>query len=512
MLIADDLLLDYKRCQRRAFLNVYGDGQEKDPEREFVSKLRSQGSEHIAAILADYHYHTPRFARRDWQAGAIATTALMAQGVDCVHSGVLKLNRDTELLPTFWPSAVTPTPANAPILAVEARLRLRALELLGKPTLLLKQPGKSRWGDWQYIPVSVKLGKRPKPEYKLVSALHTYLLAVIQKAIPTQTYLILRDRDEHSVNLNIWLPRLWEVLAEASEMLLQATEPEVFISRQRCSLCQWYSHCHAIAIAQNHLSLVPGVTPNRYEQLQNLGIQTLETLAATSPQQLKSTLGNDLAWNLQQQAWAIVSNQPLKKPQKRHLPPLPHREIEFYFDIEAEPDRNLDYLLGVVRVDRRQNQAQFFPLVAEVPTAEAEIWQQFLTLIESEPEAPIFHFSEYEVETIQRLARLYETPTNRVQAIISRCVDLHHYVTATAILPVQSYSLKAIAQWLGFQWRDADASGDQTVCWYDRWLKTGDRHCLEAIIRYNEDDCRATYRLKEWLADFLETATTEPVI
>ncbi|MFP4009917.1 MAG: TM0106 family RecB-like putative nuclease [Spirulinaceae cyanobacterium] len=513
MLIADDLLLDYKRCQRRAFLNLYGDRTERDPERDFVSKLRSQGSQHIAAVLADYDYYVPRFARGDWDAGAIATARLMAQGVDCIHHGVLQVNRFHPLPAHLWPSAIANTPPNPQILAVEARLRLQALELRGKPTLLVKQPGKSRWGDWQYIPISVKLGKRPKPEYKLVSALHTYLLAVMQEALPREAHLILRDRDVHSVHLNIWLPRLWEVLAECSEVLLLSREPEIFISRQRCSLCQWYSHCNAIAQSQNHLSLVPGVTPNRYEQLQTLGIQTLETLASTPPQQLKSTLGSDLALNLQQQAWSIVSNQALKKHTKWALPPLPSGEVEFYFDIEAEPDRNLDYLLGVMRVDYRpvplrgslRDREQFIPLVAENPAAEADIWQQFLTLMESEPNAPIFHFSEYEVETIQRLGRLYKTPLNRIQALVSRCVDLHHYVTATTILPVQSYSLKSVAQWLGFQWRDAEASGDQTVCWYDSWLKTGDRDSLNAIIRYNEDDCRATYCLKVWLADFLES-------
>jgi predicted RecB family nuclease len=505
MLIADDLLLDYKRCQRRAFLNLYGDAAEKDPERDFVLKLRSQSSQQIAAVLAEQEYHRPQFPRRDWPAGAIATANLMAQGVNCIHRGVLWLDDSTHLDPHLWPSVLTTPNQTAPILATEARLRFNVLQLLGQPTLLLKQPGTSRWGDWQYIPVNVKLGKRPKPEYKLISALHAYLLAAMQATLPVQTQLILRDRCVYEVNLNIWLPRLWEVLAECSEVLLSQTEPEVFISRQRCSLCQWYSHCHAIAQSQEHLSLVPGITPNRYEQLQTLGIQTLETLATVTPDRLKRMLGTEVATTLQEQALAIVSNQALKKSHFRPLQPLPTTEVEFYFDIEAEPDRNLDYLLGVLRVDRHRNQDQFYPLVAEIPEAEAAIWQQFLALVESEPNAPIFHFSDYEADTIKRLAQLYKTPAARVQSLLSRFVDLHYYVTATTVLPVQSYSLKSLAQWLGFQWRDREASGDQTVCWYDTWLKTGDRNCLDAIIRYNEDDCRATYCLKNWLADFLDS-------
>ncbi|MFM7712864.1 MAG: ribonuclease H-like domain-containing protein, partial [Microcystis sp.] len=37
----------------------------------------------------------------------------------------------------------------------------------------------------------------------------------------------------------------------------------------------------------------------------------------------------------------------------------------------------------------------------------------------------------------------------------------------------------------------------------DQWLKTGDRTLLAAILRYNEDDCRATFILKDWLVNFL---------
>jgi uncharacterized protein len=45
------------------------------------------------------------------------------------------------------------------------------------------------------------------------------------------------------------------------------------------------------------------------------------------------------------------------------------------------------------------------------------------------------------------------------------------------------------------------------VCLYDQWLKTSDRTLLEVILRYNEDDCRATQKLKEWLVCFVQDAS-----
>ncbi|MDE5112496.1 MAG: ribonuclease H-like domain-containing protein, partial [Trichodesmium sp. St7_bin2_1] len=47
------------------------------------------------------------------------------------------------------------------------------------------------------------------------------------------------------------------------------------------------------------------------------------------------------------------------------------------------------------------------------------------------------------------------------------------------------------------------ANGAQSICWYEKWLETGDRSLLDAIVIYNEDDCYATYYIKEWLSKFL---------
>ena len=172
-------------------------------------------------------------------------------------------------------------------------------------------------------------------------------------------------------------------------------------------------------------------------------------------------------------------------------------------DIEAEPDLNLDYLLGIVLVNHEANSQEFYPFFATTPAEEELIWQQFLEFVELYPQAPIFHFSEYEVETLKRLATLYQTSSDRLEALINRLVDLHKQVITSVIFPVESYSLKSLANWLGFQWRDQGISGDQCICWYDEWLENGDESIKEAIFRYNEDDCRATFVLKDWLVDFL---------
>ena len=176
--------------------------------------------------------------------------------------------------------------------------------------------------------------------------------------------------------------------------------------------------------------------------------------------------------------------------------------VEFYFDIESQPDLNLIYLHGVLMVQGTEQ--RFYPFLAESPADEQQAWSQFLELVTAYPQAPIYHFCPYEVDCIRRLGKQFHTPPATIDRLVRRCVDLHAWVTQTVTLPVDSYALKSIARWLGFQWRQDDVNGAQAICWYNQWMQTGDRSYLDQIVIYNEDDCQATHHLKTWLAQFLQ--------
>ncbi len=524
MLINAELLLQYQRCKRRPFLDTYGDKSQRNTANDLLVKLQQDKIAHRAGVLTQFTYQRPAYPRLNWLAGKVATLELMQQGVECIYHGVLLVNH------------------------------AERHELLSCPDLLLKQPGQSCFGDWMYVPANIELGKRPKQEYQVVAAFHAYVLAMVQEVELETAWLILRGKEAgYPVDLRKWTPPMHKILAEYIQTLEAEEAPEVFISRQRCSLCPWYGSCYAIAQSQKHLSLLPGVTPIRYTQLQALDITTVESLAKTSPTQLENLTGfnNEVAPKLVLQAQSVVENRPLlisPSPKQKSeetngsynweivndnlliLPTEPNKAnvekklmgepamslyeelvtqirftapIELYFDIEAQPDLELDYLLGVLVVDKQANTQKFYSLLAERPEDEQLIWQQFLDLVWQYPEAPIYHFCVYEFDTVKRLARLYQTPHSSVQPVLNRFVDVYEQLTQSVTLPVESYALKAIARWLGFEWRDSEASGAKCIYWYDQWLRTGDRTLLEIIQRYNEDDCRATRSVKDWLSNFM---------
>ncbi|MEA5421526.1 TM0106 family RecB-like putative nuclease [Spirulina sp. CCNP1310] len=478
ILLTDDLLLDYARCHRRAHLHHWGDRHHRAPEKDFVLKLRREHQQQIQTVLAGQRVATPEYSPQDWSAGAVATETLMAAGVEQIHRGILRWTEPLEELP-----------------------QPEGLELVGRPTLLVKQPGVSRFGNWCYQPVNIKLGKRPKSEYKLVAMFQGLMLTHIQGATPPDPQLILREGSTHGVDSGYWWGKMLAAVTDCVRALRDAEAPEVFISRQRCSLCPWYDHCHGVAVATQHLSLVPGVTPGRYASLQGLGVTSLAQLAALEPQQVEPDIEPAIARHLQRQAQAIVENRPLPLG-TAHPSPQPLAPIELYFDLEAEPDQDVDFLFGVFCVNHDKQTETFHGFFAEHPRDEPLIWQQFLALLHRYPTAPIFHFSPYEVETVKRLSQRYRMSQYPMRSLLPRFIDVHAWLMAVAVLPVENYSLKSVAKWLGFTWRDQGLSGDQTVCLYNQWLETADQEALAMILRYNEDDCRATHQLRMWLHDW----------
>ena len=82
-------------------------------------------------------------------------------------------------------------------------------------------------------------------------------------------------------------------------------------------------------------------------------------------------------------------------------------------------------------------------------------------------------------------------------------IDLYQIVLKNTDWPVGSYSLKALAQYLGFSWRDKTPSGALSIQWFNDYIKTKDESILNRILLYNEDDCKATMVLKDGIQKIL---------
>ncbi len=86
------------------------------------------------------------------------------------------------------------------------------------------------------------------------------------------------------------------------------------------------------------------------------------------------------------------------------------------------------------------------------------------------------------------------------QILDTRGIDLLTRMRERVLFPSPFYSLKDVAKHIGFKWREEEASGMESIRWYDEWVRTKNPAVLQKLVDYNEDDVRATWLVKEWAA------------
>jgi predicted RecB family nuclease len=112
-------------------------------------------------------------------------------------------------------------------------------------------------------------------------------------------------------------------------------------------------------------------------------------------------------------------------------------------------------------------------------------------------DAVIYYYSKYERTIYRKLQEKYPDVcmSEEIAAIFdpARSVDLLYDVVKKATeWPTRDHSIKTLAKYLGFSWRDTHPSGAASIEWFHRYTETGDSEIKQRILDYNEDDCRAT--------------------
>jgi uncharacterized protein len=176
---------------------------------------------------------------------------------------------------------------------------------------------------------------------------------------------------------------------------------------------------------------------------------------------------------------------------------LPISARELHFDIEVDPLRDHVYLHGFVVRDPSLAEPKFIPFLADQPTPEAEkqAFADSIGFFRSSPDAKVYVYSAYERTRYRVLQQRYPdvVTAQEIDALFdpSRTIDLYGIVRSSVEFPTWDKSIKTLAKYLGFQWRDPNPSGAASIEWYDRFIETGDGTLLQRILDYNEDDCRA---------------------
>ena len=160
----------------------------------------------------------------------------------------------------------------------------------------------------------------------------------------------------------------------------------------------------------------------------------------------------------------------------------------------------VDYLIGTL-IRSPVQPASFVPFFASSPETVEQNLREFFQWGASLGDVLFYHWHNYERTHLQKMADAYGLAQAQVTPVMNRLVDLHPITTKSFAFPTYHEGLKDIAKCLGFTWRQADVTALTSVALYFKYLESdgSDEQTRQKILDYNEDDCRATMHVYDWL-------------
>jgi len=373
---------------------------------------------------------------------------------------------------------------------------LMSEEWVGIPDLLEARPGKSELGDWHYVAYDAQQSLDLRDEFKFPLVFYSLILERLQGVRPKEAYTIDVNGNERAFLVDDFVDQ-FHLTRIQIEKILNGEKPAPFL-KSGCKRTPWYSLCLEGAQECNDVSLIHRLSQSDQRQLYNIGIRTVTDMTNADLDDLRSKLEEwpfDKILRFQNQAKVLISGEPMIIKHQE----FPQVRYEVYFDIESDPTRDVDYLLGVLIKDTKTAEVDYRYFMAKDKSEEQQIWQKFLDFLVTLDDFVIYHYAYYENQVFNRMVVRYGAPSELINKFRENTIDLQMRFVDSVILPVYFYTLKDIAQYIGYKWDDPNAGGAESVVWYNEWLEKQDETILKKLLRYNEDDVRATLAVKEWL-------------
>ena len=400
----------------------------------------------------------------------------------------------------------------------------------GRPDVLLKIEAPSAFGDWAYEVADTKLARETRGGTILQLGLYSEMLARIQGRRPERFYVVTPDTaapvheyrvDDYAAYFRLIRGRLEETVGEDDEVLAAANYPEPV---DHCDVCPWSSVCSKKRRADDHLSLVAGISRLQRRELESRDIPTLAALAemplplafkpkrgaaATFERVREQARVQLIARETQQPVFEVI--QPIE-PEKGlcRLPEPSPRDL--FLDLEGDPfagEGGREYLFGIVSLGDG-GEPVYRAFWAETEQEERAAFDSIMSLImdawDSDPGAHVYHYAPYEPSAFKRLSCRYAIREQDVDRLLraGRFVDLYHVVRQGLRAGVERYSIKNMEQFYGFARSVQLLDANRSLRVIEQALELGRLDIVTPEVRsavegYNADDCISTLRLRDWL-------------
>lgn len=288
-----------------------------------------------------------------------------------------------------------------------------------------------------------------------------------------------------------------------------------------CRQCPWWPVCAAELEAAHDISLLAAGAD--VAVLQEAGLRTLHDVLA-SPVGLVEGLQLTSLPPAEARLRALAKLEGTRLIRRSEQTAAPRADVELDVDMESFMDEGA-YLWGTLLSGRGVEAIGAEPGYRAFVTFEplhtgaagsvfVEFWS-YLTELRTACAAADLTFAAYcwarkaeerwlygVPKRFPELPGMPAEPEVRSFCTSPQWVDLYEVVKSRFLVP-GSMGLKAIAPQAGFQWRDSDPGGENSMVWYRAAVGSEsaepDLALRQRLLDYNEDDVQATFAVREWL-------------
>lgn len=487
-------------------------------EDAMLGLLAAKGNEHEAKFLAQLKltYGADKVAiinsetPRNRQAEAEATLAAMQAGYPVIYQAYLKRE-----------------------------------QFAGSADFLIKQPGKSSFGDYYYEAWDTKLAKSNRPYFIMQLCCYSWMLEGIQGTLPNEAVVVQGDLKETRFRLASFFSYFERLKLDylASQLAFKADWPQRPDPAFAKDYGRWATFAKQKLEEEDSLSLVANIRKSQIKKLQANGITKLTDLARSDQESIKGIPKTTFA-KLRDQALIQLDSRGKPRPDFKVLNPEngkglsalpPASDLDIYFDIEGHPliEGGLEYLWGASFKDEQAAQGKQYAFKdwwAHTDEQEKAAFEGFVDWAyarwQADSNMHIYHYASYEVTAMRKLSGRYETRIKEVADLQANnvLVDLYRIVQNGLLVGEPKYSIKNIEHLYRVGRTTDIATGGDSVVEYEAWREQGgvERWCsepngyqgwrqqprqfdwkqwpkLKAIRDYNIDDCESTLELVDWL-------------
>ena len=414
-----------------------------------------------------------------------------------------------------------------------AQAALRAGQWGGRADVLLRVEKESKLGVWSYEVVDTKLAQETKGGTLLQLGLYADLLAGIQGEPPEMVYVVTPETEyvPHTYRVAGFAAYYGRVRRRLEEVIANGTEANLYPDPiAHCDVCRWRQHCERKRRADDHLSLVAGISKGQIGDLSKHAVGSTAALAVLPlPLQWKPERGAAHSYaRVREQARIQVEGRTKGQVIHETLPVVPDFGLcllpapspgDVFLDFEGDPfvsDGGLEFLFGYALSDETGG-LSYTADWALTRDAEKAAFERFVDLVTSRlakyPDLHIYHYAPYEPASLKRLMGRYATRENEIDHFLRTgvFVDLYAVVRHSIRASVESYSIKKLEPLYDFTRSAPLVDAGRMMAKLQACLELGDIEGIEeqdrTIVRaYNRDDCLSARALRDWLEEIRSTA------